>query len=150
MNYIKNNQITSSPIIRNIINPSHAQILENGFFVYIDNQPEYNTDTQRIEKTEVIEGFQKYAIIDLTQEEIRKRTLPYSITQGQGKLTLLAMGLLPTVEHIISQAGAEEKIYWEYWATWERSSPILNRLAPVIGMNQESLDQFFIDASKLK
>jgi hypothetical protein len=147
MNYIKNNQITSSPIITNIINPSHAQILENGFFVYIDNQPEYNTDTQRIEKTEVIEGVQQYAIIDLTQEEIRKRTLPYSITQGQGKLTLLAMGLLPTVEHIVSQAGEEERIYWEYWATWTRDSVILNRIAPMIGWGDSELDEFFVKAS---
>ena len=33
---------------------------------------------------------------------------------------------------------------------WERASPILNRLSPMIGMDQDGLDQFFISASKLK
>ena len=83
--------------------------------------------------------------VEAVEEVIR--VIPHSITQGQGKLTLLAMGLLPTVEYIVSQAGEEEKIYWEYWATWTRDSVILNRIAPMIGWGDSELDEFFVKAS---
>ena len=76
--------------------------------------------------------------------------VPMVISTLQGKLQLIKMGLLDTLEVIIAQAGSTEKFYWEYATTWERASPILNRLAPVIGMSQEGLDNFFIEASKLK
>ena len=81
---------------------------------------------------------------------LEENKVPAIISTLQGKLQLLNLGLIDTIEAIISQSGQAEKIYWKDSTTWERSSPILNRLAPVIGMNQESLDQFFIDASKLK
>jgi hypothetical protein len=76
--------------------------------------------------------------------------VPLVISTLQGKLLLVQMGLLDMLEDMINQAGQPEKIYWEYATTWERASPILNRLAPMIGMSQEDLDQFFINASKLR
>jgi hypothetical protein len=75
--------------------------------------------------------------------------VPLTISTLQGKLQLIKMGLLDTIEGMITQEGAAEKIYWEYAIEWERSSPILNRLAPAVGMDQNGLDQFFISASKL-
>jgi len=73
--------------------------------------------------------------------------VPMVISQLQGKLLLAQMGLIDQIEAMINQAGKPEQIYWEYATEWERTSPILNRLAPTIGMDQDSLDQFFIDAS---
>lgn len=75
--------------------------------------------------------------------------VPLVISTLQGKLQLIKMNLLDQIEMIIAQAGQEELIYWEYAITWERTSPILNRLAPMIGMSHEDLDKFFINASKL-
>jgi len=86
-----------------------------------------------------------YTVVGLTE----LNGVPLTISTLQGKLQLIRMGLLDTIEGMISQQGAQEKIYWEYATTWERSSSILNRLAPTIGMTQEALDQFFISASKL-
>jgi len=74
---------------------------------------------------------------------------PYKISQLQGKLLLAQMGLIDQIEAMINQAGRPEQIYWEYATEWERTSPILNRLAPTIGMDQDGLDQFFINASKI-
>ena len=75
--------------------------------------------------------------------------IPYKISQLQGKLLLAQMGLIDQIEAMINQAGRPEQIYWEYATEWERTSPILNRLAPTIGMDQDGLDQFFINASKI-
>jgi hypothetical protein len=77
--------------------------------------------------------------------------VPPLITNGQGKLQLLRLGLYEQVEALINQSGNEEKIYWNYWDTWRRDSVIINRLAPIIWTEntQEELDLFFIEAAKL-
>jgi len=75
--------------------------------------------------------------------------MPLKISTLQGKLLLAQMGKIDQIEAMIQQSGRPEQIYWEYATEWERTSPILNRLAPVVGLSQADLDQFFINASKL-
>jgi hypothetical protein len=151
MRYYKNGNITSTPQIQGVILPSHETILANGWYVYIDNPPSYDSNTQRLQKKEVIEGVVQYEVIDLTPEEIRERTVPQTITNGQGKLQLLALGIFNQVEAMIMQAGDAERIYWNDWDTWRRDSPIINRLAPMIWETDTDLqlDNFFIEASKI-
>jgi hypothetical protein len=55
----------------------------------------------------VIDGVVQYAIVALTPEEIREMTVPATITNGQGKLQLLALGIYNQVEAMIMQAGDE-------------------------------------------
>ena len=76
--------------------------------------------------------------------------IPYSISQLQGKLQLINMGLFDQVHTLVNEGGLQTQIYWNTATNWERDSPILNRLAPEIGMSQEDLDNFFIEASKLR
>jgi hypothetical protein len=153
--YYKQNNITTKPVIPNVINPTQGTILDNGWYIYIDTAPSYDVDTQKILKTDVVidgqEAVQQYVIIDLTPEEIRERTVPATITNGQGKLQLYALGIYEQVEAMILMAGNEEKIYWNDWDTWRRDSPIINRLAPMIWPDdtEQLLDQFFIEASKI-
>ncbi len=153
--YYKNGQFSITPIIPNVINPTQETILANGWYIYIDNPPTYNPDEYRIEKTDIViqgsDAIQEYVIIALTPEEIRERTVPQSITQLQGKLQLDLMGLYESVESMIEQSGTQAKIYWNTAANWDRNSPILNRLAPMIWPTDtdSQLDQFFKDASKL-
>jgi hypothetical protein len=151
MIYWKNNTLTASPMIANILNPTQDQILDAGWYVYIDNPPTYDQSTQKLIKTEVIDGVQGYEVVELTPEEIRDMTVPKLISQLQGKLQLDLMELYLTVEAMIAQSGSQAKIYWNTAANWERDSPILNNLAPIIWPEDtdEKLDQFFIDASKL-
>lgn len=79
------------------------------------------------------------------------KDVPFIITQLQGMLQLDKMGILEQVEAIIEQSGTPAKIYWKTAQTWERTSPILNRLAPMIWPDntEENLDKFFIEAKKL-
>jgi len=151
MTYYKNNTLTASPIIPNILNPTQEQILADGWFIYIDTPPSYDPLTQKIVRTQVVAGLQGYEVINLTPEEIREMTVPKQITQLQGKLKLDLMGLYLTVEAMIEQSGSQAKIYWNTAANWERDSPILNQLAPMIWPEntQENLDEFFIEAIKL-
>jgi hypothetical protein len=72
--YYKNGTITTRPVIPNVVNPSHETILADGWFEYIDNPPSYDSNTQRLQKTEVIEGVVQYEVIDLTAEEIEQNT----------------------------------------------------------------------------
>jgi hypothetical protein len=151
MIYWKNNTLTASPMIANILNPTQEQILDAGWYVYIDTPPAYDQSTQKLIKTEVIDGVQGYEVVELTPEEIRDMTVPKLISQLQGKLQLDLMELYLTVEAMIAQSGSQAKIYWNTAANWERDSPILNNLAPIIWPEDtdEKLDQFFIQASKL-
>jgi hypothetical protein len=152
MRYYKDGVISTNPQIPNVVNPSHETILANGWYVYIDNPPAYDDSIERIERAGVIEGVVQYEVIALTPEEIRERTVPATITNGQGKLQLLALGIYAQVEAMIEQSGDAEKIYWNDWDTWRRDSAIINRLAPIIWEENtdELLDQFFIEAAKIQ
>jgi len=151
MIYWKNNTLTASPTIPNILNPTQEQILADGWFIYIDNPPPYDPLTQKLVRTEVIDGVQGYEVVELTHEEIRELTVPKSISQLQGKLQLDLMGLYLQVEAMIEQSGSQAKIYWNTAANWERDSPILNNLAPLLWPvdTQDNLDEFFKQAIKL-
>jgi len=153
MTYYKNGIITSNPLIESVINPTQEKILENGWLIYIDIAPEYFSETQKIEKVGITEANDmatvKYKILELTEDELRDINVPVKISQLQGKLLLVQMGLIDQIEEMINQSGRPEQIYWTSATEWERTSSILNRLAPTIGMTQEDLDQFFISASKL-
>ena len=151
MIYWKNNITTANPTIPNIINPTQEQILADGWFIYIDTPPAYDHLTQKLVRTEVIEGVQGYEVVELTPEEIRDLTVPKQITQLQGKLQLDIIKIYDNVEAMIDQSGSQAKIYWNTATNWDRDSPILNRLAPMIWPQetQDNLDEFFKQASKL-
>jgi len=72
MTYWKDNITTNNPTIPDVLVPSHETILANGWYVYVDNPPAYDTNTQKIERIDVVEGVQQYLIVDLTPEEIQQ------------------------------------------------------------------------------
>lgn len=78
------------------------------------------------------------------------RACPFEISQLQGKLKLSTMGLYDTVEGIVKQAGLPTKIYWQTAATWRRTNPIIADLAGQLGMSEEEIDDFFIQAAKIR
>jgi hypothetical protein len=93
-----------------------------------------------------------YPVIDLTEEEIHARKMSGAmvITQLQGLLMLDQMGIMDTVKTMLEQnEHSASSIYFEYSPTWERDSPIIERMANLLGMNEEQLDDFFIASSKL-
>ena len=100
-----------------------------------------------------INGIATYQVIELTPEEIEAKNkvyVPFSISKLQGNLMLYRMGIEAQVLAVIENSGnAEAKKYFEHAATWERQSSIINSLAPEIGMTQDDLDLFFIEAEKI-
>jgi hypothetical protein len=77
-----------------------------------------------------------------------------SVTMRQGRLALLQAGKLDLVEAAIAaiadpvQRKAAE-IEWEYAATIDRNSPVVQQLAAGLELTDEQLDQLFILASTL-
>jgi hypothetical protein len=150
MKYWKNGIITERPEVRYVINPSREQILSAGWAPYVDKRPEYDPVTEKAVVTGVVNGVVKYAVEPLTEEEIRLRETPQKISQLQGKLHLSAIGLFDTVEGIVRQAEQPTKIYWQTAATWQRTSPIIAGVAGQLGMSEQEIDEFFIQAAKIK
>jgi len=147
-------------IWNNIINfdkASEEVIRENGFRDIV--KPEHDSNAQYLSPLfydEVNDVF-TYNVIDYTEEEIRQRTVPAEIRREQGLLMLRIMDKYNTVLAVIDAMPEGEdkeraKFYFENWSTWERSSAIIDSLAPYIFPTdtEKELDDFFIEASKLR
>lgn len=80
-----------------------------------------------------------------------KADYPRVISPAQGRAMLDKLGKLDLIESTIPQLPKKAKIFWEYATEWERTSPILNRLAPMIWPENtdDNLDRFFIEAKKM-
>ncbi len=87
------------------------------------------------------------AIIE--KERIEKSLkVPASISMRQGKLHLLSLSLLDSVEDIISTNRAWQ-IEWEYSSEVLRVSPLIEVLKVSLQLTDDQVDNMFIAASKL-
>lgn len=87
------------------------------------------------------------AIIE--KERIEKSLkVPASISMRQGKLYLLSLSLLDSVEAIISTNRAWQ-IEWEYSSEVLRVSPLIEVLKVSLQLTDNQVDNMFIAASKL-
>lgn len=75
--------------------------------------------------------------------------VPFSVTPRQVRLLLLQRAMLADVEAMIAQQDEATRITWEYALEFRRDDPLLNQLAANLGLAQEDIDQFFIDANLL-
>ena len=89
-----------------------------------------------------------WAIPQPTPEQI-----PSSVTMRQARLALLGTGMLDAVsagiESMPGVDGAAARIEWEYAATVERESPLINGLSVAVGLTDAQVDELFLSASKL-
>ena len=85
----------------------------------------------------------------IQKEEIEKNLkVPTSISMRQGKLHLLSLDLLDSVEAIIS-TNRSWQIEWEYSSEVLRTSPIIEILKVNLQLTDDQVDDMFIVASKL-
>ena len=70
------------------------------------------------------------------------------ITPLQAKLQLHAMGLFDEVEAMVA-SDKQTQLYWEYALEIRRDHPTLQAMASALGLNDEQLDEMFMEASKL-
>jgi hypothetical protein len=71
------------------------------------------------------------------------------VTMRQARLALLAAGLLDDVELAVAGADRVVQIEWEYAATVDRASPLVEAICVGLGLTEEQINQLFEDASKL-
>ena len=81
-------------------------------------------------------------------EAKRKALVPSQLTPRQLRLQLLAIELLDEVEALCS-ANRAMSIWFEYSLDFQRSHPMIEAMAEQLGLTQDDMDTFFIDASKL-
>ena len=79
--------------------------------------------------------------------------VPQSVTMRQARLALLGAGKLAAVEVAIEALPSPQKeaawIEWEYAATVERNSPLIQQLAPALGLTEAEMDALFLQAASL-
>lgn len=94
-----------------------------------------------------------YQVLVKSPEQLeaeRRALVPYSVTPTQGRIQLKQMGLLDQVNQMIEASDDDAlKIYWEYSLSWERNNSYISSLANILGMSENDLDNFFIQASQI-
>ena len=79
--------------------------------------------------------------------------VPQSVTMRQARLALLAASKLAAVDLAIASLPSPQKeaaqIEWEYAATVERTSPLIEQLAPALGLTEAEMDALFASAAEL-
>ena len=86
----------------------------------------------------------------MREDEMRARNpVPQQVTMRQARLELLKRELLDDVEAVISAAGREAQIQWEYASVVERSNPVIAIVQQQQGMTDVQIDDMFREAAKL-
>ena len=79
--------------------------------------------------------------------------VPAGVSMRQARLALLGAGLLSAVEAALASLpgveGEAARIEWEYALAVERHSPLINALAPALGLTDEQVDDLFRAAEGL-
>lgn len=158
MNYklTKDNQILSSsptpgfPLIRNVGNPEKWSAPDGCRYLPVVAQeaPEYDSETEQLNSLpDEIVGDE----IHTNRREIVEKTvvIPNSISPRQAKLALNAAGLLDSVENAVAGADKTVQIYFADSIEWKRNDSVLVAMAGQIGLDDEELDQLFVQAASL-
>lgn len=79
--------------------------------------------------------------------------IPQTVTMRQARLALMGAGMLSSVSQAIDALPSPQKeaasIEWEYSQEVHRNRPLVQMLAPALGLTSEQLDQLFITAATL-
>jgi hypothetical protein len=83
-----------------------------------------------------------------------QNTVPLSVTPRQIRTALVLSGIsLSSIEAIIDSLPSPNKeialIAWEYSVEFQRNNPLINQLAPLLGLSSKQIDDIFILASTL-
>ena len=86
----------------------------------------------------------------MREDEMRARNpVPQQVTMRQARLALLSAGLLDDVEMVITAAGREAQLEWEYAAVVDRSNPAVAIVQQQNALTDAQIDDLFREAAKL-
>ena len=80
---------------------------------------------------------------------IAPNTVPQVVTRRQALLALLAAGKLDQIDLLIQNAPRAVQIAWEAAGTFERDNPLIEALAPQVGLTEADIDNLFIEAAAM-
>lgn len=77
-----------------------------------------------------------------------------AVTPRQMRIALVMSGIsLDTIESVINSLPEPTKtvtrVTWEYSVEFQRNNPLLNTMAPILGLTKEQVDNIFTLASTL-
>jgi len=74
-----------------------------------------------------------------------------SVSPYQARVALTQAGLFDAIEAIMENENtpAEAKIAWEYALVFERHSPFIESLAPLLGLTEQQIDELFVLAASI-
>ena len=85
----------------------------------------------------------------MRDDEMRARNpVPQQVTMRQARLELLKRALLDDVEAVITAAGREAQIQWEYASVVEHNNPVIT-IVQQQGMTDADIDDLFREAARL-
>lgn len=79
--------------------------------------------------------------------EAAKPVVIPTLSMRQARLALLSLGLLDDVEAAITTI--ENRIWWDYSATVERSNPLVISVLTALGKTSAEIDSMFISAAAI-
>ena len=86
----------------------------------------------------------------MREDEMQARNpVPQQVSMRQARLALLSAGLLDDVEMVITVAGREAQLEWEYAAVVDRSGPIVAIVQQQKALTDTYIDDLFREAAKL-
>ena len=98
----------------------------------------------------VLGGYVQQDWETMREDEMRARNpVPQQVTMRQARLALLSAGLLDDVEAVISAAGREAQLEWEYAAAVDRSNPAVAIVQQQKALSNAQIDDLFLEAVKL-
>jgi hypothetical protein len=140
MKYYHNGIITPRPKVKGVSNPTHEQVIADGWKVYIFEPPVIG-DYERLELAGVDvfdgEAVQLFNVLP---------NLPQSISLVQCKAELNKRGFLNVVDSMINSMGGDVLFFWQHATTVERNTQLIQNLALQLEID---LDDFFKEASKI-
>jgi hypothetical protein len=93
-------------------------------------------------------------VAEANQAAARKASVPASVTRRQARQALLLAGLLDDVPAALAAIPdpiqrALAQIEWEDSQVFERQRPLLVSLASALGLDEDALDDLFLQAAQL-
>ena len=161
---IENNEVIKYPIpieeLRLMYSgtsiPSSLEAIDIEGIVFVDEKDiPYDEKTQYIEEGMPILSDGKWVrsltVVDKTDEQMQQDTkvsVPTMLTPRQARLALLNAGLLDEAEALLANDRAMQ-IWWEYSLDIQRDHPMVTALAVQLDLDDEGLDNLFIEGAKL-
>lgn len=77
--------------------------------------------------------------------------IPSVVSAYQAKMALLNAGLYYNVENMVNTSNNMQlKIAWNNATEFQKDNPLILSLMPQLGLNEENINNLFIEASKIK